>query len=330
VKANVAELEKRVREKLVRKSQLAGLTIYNYTELAQYGKHWDEYIVQARGLIVDDSGEIVARPFPKFFNLGEGAAPTLPDEPYQVFEKIDGSLGIWYHWQGVWRVATRGSLSNEFTEYARQYQWALEPFPTYLTVLTEISMPTDIDLLPRAARHEPGLYLLGAVDRETGGDIDPALVSEWWSERFPRQEYKTIDELLAQAETLDGTEGWVVRFQSGLRLKIKTAWYLRLFRAFNDLTEKRIKELVMEAGIGNDKWLMDFPEELRGEAEAIYAVVLGRYWEAVRRIEAEFEKYNHPDRKTFALSIQDHPDKPFLFGLYNKHNIAPMVLRSLE
>lgn len=329
MKANVAELDKRVADKLIRKFRLDGLTIYNYTELAQYGRKWDEYVTQARGLIVDGDGEIVALPFPKFFNLGEGVAPVLPDEPYQVFEKIDGSLGIWYHWQGVWRVATRGSLSNEFTEYARQFRGLLEPYPTFMTVLTEISMPTDIDLLPRAARHEPGLYLLGAVDRRTGADIDPNLVSEWWSERFPMQESATIDELLARVDGVTGTEGWVVRFAGGLRVKIKTAWYLRLFRAFNDLTEKRIKELVLEAGIGNDKWLADFPEELRAEAEAIYSTIIARYWSAVRRVEAEFEKYKHPDRKTFALSIKDHPDKAFLFALADKHDIAPMLLRSI-
>lgn len=327
MKANIAELDRRVEEKLIRKSRADNLTIYNYTELAQYGKRWDAYTMQARGLIVDETGEIIALPFPKFFNMGESAAPELPDEPYRVFEKIDGSLGIWYWHDGIWRVATRGSFQNEFTEYAQQFAHLLFPYPTDWTVLTEISMPSDLDILPRAARHEPGLYLLGAVDRNTGQDISQTLIP-YWSGYLPAIETRSIDELLAQVESHTGTEGWVVRYESGMRVKIKTAWYLRLFRAFNDLTEKRVKELALEAGIGNNQWLADFPEELRPEAETIYATVLSRYWQLAARVESEFQIYNTPDRKTFAISIKDHPDKAFLFHLYDKHDIRAKLLEA--
>ena len=43
------------------------LLIWNYSELAQFSKHWDEVTLLARALVTDVSGRIVARSFPKFF-----------------------------------------------------------------------------------------------------------------------------------------------------------------------------------------------------------------------------------------------------------------------
>ena len=48
------------------------LTIWNYTEKVQYENLWDEVTLSARGLVTDDTGDIVATPFQKFFNIEEG------------------------------------------------------------------------------------------------------------------------------------------------------------------------------------------------------------------------------------------------------------------
>jgi hypothetical protein len=49
---------------------------------------------------------IVATPFPKFFNAGEHNG-TIPALPFEVFEKVDGSLGILYHFDGAWGASTK-------------------------------------------------------------------------------------------------------------------------------------------------------------------------------------------------------------------------------
>ncbi|WP_201374000.1 RNA ligase [Ktedonobacter robiniae] len=57
---------------------------------------------------------IVARPFPEFFNLDEAIAngEQLPAEDFEVTEKLDGSLGILYWLDGEPRLATRGSFTS--------------------------------------------------------------------------------------------------------------------------------------------------------------------------------------------------------------------------
>lgn len=48
---------------------------------------------ELRGIVFDkETGEVVARPFPKFFNLGEEACTVTEDDVVTANEKIDGSL----------------------------------------------------------------------------------------------------------------------------------------------------------------------------------------------------------------------------------------------
>jgi RNA ligase len=87
------------------------LTIWNYTEKVQYEDLWDEITLQTRGLVTDNEGNIIARPFNKFFNIEEGK--HTPTEKFEVWEKMDGSLGIVFWYQGQWVVATRGSFTSD-------------------------------------------------------------------------------------------------------------------------------------------------------------------------------------------------------------------------
>ncbi len=88
------------------------LLIWNYTPQCQFQQAWDEITMQSRGLITTSTGTIVARPFKKFFNLEE-QQESLPDEPFEVYEKYDGSLGIVFFYGDRWQIATRGSFESE-------------------------------------------------------------------------------------------------------------------------------------------------------------------------------------------------------------------------
>jgi RNA ligase len=75
------------------------LTIWNYSPKVQYEKLWDDITMQCRGLITNSRGEIVARPFKKFFNYEEHSPEEIPNESFEVFEKMDGSLGIIFYYE---------------------------------------------------------------------------------------------------------------------------------------------------------------------------------------------------------------------------------------
>lgn len=75
------------------------LTIWNYSPRVQYEKLWDDITVQCRGLVTNSKGEIVARPFKKFFNYEEHKPEDIPNEDFVVYEKMDGSLGILFYYE---------------------------------------------------------------------------------------------------------------------------------------------------------------------------------------------------------------------------------------
>lgn len=90
------------------------LYILKYSRNCQYEKKWDEITLMARGLVVDGDYNIIARPFKKFFNIEEHNISELPlKEGFEVFEKMDGSLGIVFFYEGEWHMATSGSFISD-------------------------------------------------------------------------------------------------------------------------------------------------------------------------------------------------------------------------
>lgn len=239
------------------------LSIYTYTRTAQYSRAWNAATLSCRGLIVDDNtGEIVGRPFPKFFNVGEHGqghdyAPPLPEgEPFQVYDKIDGSLGIVFHYDGRWQVASKGSFTSEQALWAQAWisirdTNALWPGTTYLC---EIVYPTNRIVVDYGDRED--LVLLGAYDSD-GHEVPlPTAAVEWVDIGNIVRVWPTLPlpELLKLAEANtrpDGTptsgiftEGYVIRYASGLRAKAKLAEYVRLHKVLTGINERDIWRMV--------------------------------------------------------------------------------------
>jgi RNA ligase len=95
------------------------LTIYNYSQKTQFESNWTEWTLMCRGLVVNSKGDIVARPFSKFFNWEEVANTIPASGSYEVYEKMDGSLGIffWYADEKTETLhpvfASRGSFTSD-------------------------------------------------------------------------------------------------------------------------------------------------------------------------------------------------------------------------
>ena len=221
------------------------LSIYNYTEQAQYGRVWNPVTTTCRGLIVDsDTGEIVARALNKFWNHGEPAAAGVAlDGPVVVTDKADGSLGILHPVPGGWAIATRGSFASEQAQHAtalfneRYADWTP---PEDVTVLFEIIYPTNRIVLDYGDMDD--LILLGGIVTDTGATAHSSLLADWPGPRVEVFPYATLAEALA-AEPRSNAEGLVVRFlRTDQRLKIKQADYVMLHRILTGFTARRLWE----------------------------------------------------------------------------------------
>ncbi|MCX5388645.1 RNA ligase [Streptomyces sp. NBC_00094] len=234
------------------------LSIYTYTRACQYEQRWNRATTRCRGLVADDtSGRIVALPLPKFFNLSEHTsgrpyAPPLPEEPFEVYDKVDGSLAVVFHYEGRWRAASKGSFTSTQATWAQRRLDAadttgLTPGVTYLA---EILYPQNRIVVNYGDRRD--LVLLAAFDAdgtekplaEAAGAWEPvgSVVRVWPA--------MTVAELVALTEsnTLPGgapatgtdAEGFVLRFASGVRAKAKIAEYVRLHKVLTGVTERDI------------------------------------------------------------------------------------------
>lgn len=316
--------------------EVEDFVILNYTSAALFGNKPFSRVEEAcRGLVIRKDGKVMAVGFNKFYNLGERNCPHLPDEPYTIWEKIDGSLLLVWDDGNKWRFSTRGRLYNNYTDFANKWwhdhiQWA--GFPTHWTYICEVVIPDD--RMPRAAYKPPGLYLLAIRDRRTGHDyaLDSGQVSPF-IDRFETAQpiaNLSIDDLLNQRKAQNGIEGWVIRYQSGIRIKIKTAWYLRMFRALNNLTPKYIHELMIEY---SEDWVHEFPDDLQPDAIAIQTQIERQYRDKLKGIYADYARVAHiDDRKEFALAVlEQYPENAnWLFKLRDDRLDELDVLRSLE
>jgi RNA ligase len=218
------------------------LLIWNYTAKTQFERYWTAETITCRGLITRPDGTVVARPFPKFWNYTEVLArgEALPVEPFEVTEKVDGSLGILYATDEGPAIATRGSFTSEQAMHATRVvrqRYAGYSFDPALTYLFEIVYPANQIVVNYGELDD--LILLAVI--ETASGQERAIHGQTWP--FPiAQRYDGITDLAAiQALGRANQEGFVVRFlQSQLRVKIKLAEYVRLHRLLTGISARTI------------------------------------------------------------------------------------------
>lgn len=224
------------------------LSIANYTEKAQYGRVWNPVTTACRGLIFDEHGEVVARPFPKFFNYGDPQAGLLDMlDPAWVTDKLDGSLGIVYPTPQGAAVATRGSFNSEQALHAtsvlrsRYDGWSPPPG---LTALFEIIYPTNRVVVDYGDADD--LFLLAVLDIETGRDqLNIPQLFDWPGPSTQVMPYPNLHTAI-QAQPRRGVEGLVVAFQDGRRVKIKQDDYVALHRIVTGLNARTVWEWLGE------------------------------------------------------------------------------------
>ena len=219
------------------------LRIINYTPKAQYERAWTPELLQCRGLIVDPDWNIVARPFPKFFNheehVGDAVAGPLPIGRFTATEKYDGSLGILWHWDNNWGVATRGSFHSEQAIKANEIAngMNLRIIDGY-THLFEIIYPSNRIVLDYG--QDEKLVYLTSIHNQTGEE-----------KRFV-DVYGGVEEIEASVEYLmkprANAEGYVLRFENGQRVKVKHEEYVRLHRIVTGLSTTSVWEHLSSGG----------------------------------------------------------------------------------
>lgn len=295
------------------------LYIWNYTETIHYEKKWDAITRICRGLVTDFDGNIIARSFPKFFNFEENEHRYTDN--YRVFDKLDGSLGILFYYDGEWVFASRGSFVSE--QAVEGMKILKEKFPQYeclncrRSYVFEIIYPLNRIVLNYDDKRTLIFLSSFDVDGPEYLDIEPMrelgfeVVEEFATS-------KTLEEL--KNLNLKNKEGFVIRYDSGERVKVKFEDYINLHRIVSNLNVKSVFKFCKD-GKPLEEILMDIPDEFNEWFRAVYDGIMSKYNEMIAESTELFEKHRTKDREEFELSVNNEKYAKILFCFYNNKQV---------
>lgn len=315
----------------------AGLFILNYTNEVQYNYLWNPALEACRGLIIDKDCNVVERPFTKFFNHDEPRGQRPLDEDYEVFEKMDGSLGILYFCGNNPYITTKGSFFSDQAKvgtdiYQRKYKWVnINRDWTYLfeIISKESHIVLDYDY--------EDLILIGIIDKKTGKTVtDP------WSHPFRTPKNWGINVPIEKifAEEQKNREGVVLRtLDTDFRCKIKFERYKNLHKLFFGLcTKKAVLDIMIEYGsiknfLIKNASCLEIPDESFGFIDDIESEINFE----VNTILVEAQNFYltvniKTERKAIAESFSKFKYPFLLWGIYelNKRNVRQMCLNIIK
>ena len=312
------------------------LTIWNYSEKVQYENLWDEVTLMCRGLVTDNTGDIFATPFHKFFNIEEGK--FTPTENFEVYEKMDGSLGIVFWYQGQWIVATRGSFTSDqaikATEILKKYNKDI--MFRHLTFCFEIIYPENRIVLDYG--DDEKLVLLGSFDKN-GKEFDVEMWSQYGFDVVKK--YDGIKDFnLLKSMIKDDQEGFVVKFTNGDRVKVKGVEYLRLHKIMTNMSTTSVWEC-LKNGDDVETILKDVPDEFYDKIKSYVRDLRYGFFQISERAGKlhdgfRYGKYGdvdpEPTKKEFAefVSKQQKVLQPVMFAMWDKKNYDEIIWRIIR
>lgn len=311
----------------VQKHPTEDLFIYNYSPKVQYDKIWNEATLRARGLILDGEMNIIALPFPKFFNYEEIEDKSVLSGRFDAFQKMDGSLGILYFIGDRPFIATRGSFVSEQAIHATSVlrdRYYFHQFDRDYTYLFEIIYPENRIVVDYGQTDD--IVFLTAIHKETG------------SERFFEMPmptvnmYRGIYEGISAIDALKSIqatneEGLVLRFENNFRIKVKYDEYVRLHRILTGVSSKTIWEYLRDGGLP-DELLEKIPDEFYKWVKNIQEQICIDYQSIVKDCEAVYAEF--PTRKEAAEFFTKQKYPAILFSMLDGKDFSHIIWKLVK
>lgn len=316
--------------------------IYNYAQKTQFESKWNDATLQSRGLILNGRGEIIARPFKKFFNFQEHQNNQIPwHEKFYVLEKVDGSLGITYVGEDdeVY-IATRGSFTSDQairgTEFIRMNESLCSKIRNYAiksTHLFEVIYPENRIVVDYGDFE--GLIYLGGVSKDTGNVIPPhgGLITNDVSRTVQVYDVSDVKELMSHVK--DNFEGYVVVFENGFQMKVKLDEYVRLHRLMTNVSNVSIWE-ALKNGDNINSLIENVPDEFYDWIKGIISDLTESFFTIEKKARAVYEQYKDYERSYIAKKILHEAPKdvkplaPIVFSMMDGKNYKDTIWKMIR
>lgn len=309
------------------------LSIWNYEETVHYVDEWDDITMMCRALVVNNkTGDIVARSFGKFFNYSE--EKHTPTENMRIFDKADGSLGLLFYYEepnsftGRWIFTSRGSFISDQAVEGRKILEEL--YPNYedlnrdYTYVFEIIYPENKIVINYGSDRKL-IYLSSFrvdgtehLDIEGMADMGFDVIREYHFEKISLEEMRALN--------IPNSEGFVILYDNGQRVKVKFEDYLKLHRLSTGLTNKKICELCCKHSELQDV-LKDIPDELNEWVRDIHSELTKKANLIITECEEYVNNHSEENAKDFFQGIKENKNSKFISKLRNDFNFDRDKLR---
>jgi RNA ligase len=304
---------------------------------------------ECRGLMFTPKGDIMSRSFHKFFNVNEKEetqAYSLDfSQPYQILAKEDGSMvrpvilgdELFYGTKmGITDVAINAHNFADANEQYNKlsffcYDNGYTPIFEWCSNKNRIVLDYSVDtLLLTAVRcNLTGEYL---DFQEIGNRFNIPVVKSFNRNLIEKEGFTRFIESVRKELSI---EGYVVRFDSGHMVKIKSEEYCLFHRSKeNAESERNIIQAIIDEKIDDLKGLL-FKEDLEKVNE-----VEKWFWETIQNQEYKYRelfdtayKLSSGDKKKFATEISQkftNTDVPIIFSLFAGNDLRETLLRRVR
>jgi hypothetical protein len=319
------------------------IAIYNYTRKAQFERYWDSITLACRALVLDNNGNIVAKSFDKFFNLEELKDVKLPNEEFEVYEKLDGSIILAFIYNNEWVFASKSSFTSTHADEAKNLFYELK-YDKIFSNLNDITIVFEYisDWNRIVVKYDRSrLVLLSMFAVNLNCEIDLTTIKSIYSGNIDYPKTYTPDSFnVLKNKIKSNEEGYVIRFKNGFRFKIKGEEYVKLHKIITNITTVDIWEaLKNNDDISNiinclpdefDVWVNQVINDIHREKTNLESEIIATYntFNLVRDIDGNIIT----TRKEFALWVLslDCNYKSALFCLFDNKNYDKFIWEQIK
>lgn len=242
-----------------------------------------------------------------------------------IYEKEDGSIASFIKLPNGKSVARSKAsfISDQAIEIQRIYnEWKnIKKFVDWclnneIIPIFEYVAPTNRIVIKYS---NPDLILLRMRDNTTGKYLDINDYTDMLDGITVAKVYNeyTLDNLIELKDVIEGKEGWIVQFENGKMIKIKTEYYKRLHGLFTDdiNRENTLINLIINEKIDDVLSQID-DEDKKKEIERISDIINNYIRKASDIIDDLMIKYTG-DRKDFAIRYRKQKFFPICMQIIN-------------
>ncbi len=310
------------------------LYLYNYM-ISDYDVFASDPLSrELRGLVISEDNEIFLS-VPKFFNLNEIEETQynlLKDKKIKkIQEKLDGSLITPIRINGEIIMKSKGSFESDQSTLAQSICDSSPDLQFFILDMYDNGFIPYFELTGEENQHvleydyNSRLTLI-MVRNENGEFID---INKFGYKYTAESFDYTLDEMKNMQKLDKGKEGWVVKFEDGLIIKIKTEEYFILHK-LNDQADsyKVMLKTILDEDMDD---VLSIVSEKKKEKLIKMNKTIGDYVVSfVLEIEGIIETSESLDRKSIALKYKNHIYFNVIMKSLDRGNVKDNLITTMK